>query len=103
MFSKSYENTLWNVKYTNKILKHKACIMRACVYLLSIWDGQLRIIGICYMFVYQKFINKSVVQQFFVIFGHCNEKWAVGLVKTNEKCFQNRRYITFKIVPRYEL
>ena len=57
--------------------------MRACVYLLSIWDGQLRIIGICYMFVYQKFINKSVVQQFFVIFGRLNKKWDVGLVKTN--------------------
>ena len=57
--------------------------MRACVYLLSIWDGQLRIIGICYMFVYQKFINKSVVQQFFVIFGRFKKKWDVGLVKTN--------------------
>lgn len=77
--------------------------MRACVYLLSIWDGQLRIIGICYMFVYQKFINKSVVQQFFVIFGHFNKKWDVGLVKTNEKCFQNRKYMIFKILPRYEL
>ena len=55
-------------------IKHEACIMRACVYLLSIWDGQLRIIGICYMFVYQKFINKSVVQQFFVTFGHCSKK-----------------------------
>ena len=61
--------------------------MRACVYLLSIWDGQLRIIGICYMFVYQKFINKSVVQQIFVTFGHRNRKGAVDLVKTNEKCF----------------
>ena len=59
--------------------------MRACVYLLSIWDGQLRIIGICYMFVYQKFINKSVVQHFFVIFGHFSKKWDVGLVETKEK------------------
>ena len=77
--------------------------MRACVYLLSIWDGQLRIIGICYMFVYQKFINKSVVQQIFVIFGHRNRNGAVDLVMTNEKCFQNGKYMIFKIVPRYEL
>ena len=77
--------------------------MRACVYLLSIWDGQLRIIGICYMFVYQKFINKSVVQHFFIIFGHFSKKWDVGLVETKEKCFQNRKYMIFKILPRYEL
>ena len=58
-----------------------------CIFIINLGFGQLRIIGICYMFVYQKFINKSVVQQIFVTFGHRNRKGAVDLVKTNEKCF----------------